>query len=87
MEIARFPNRFWRSLNLKVVRVNNRGALTPNLWFVCSNNFDPRIIAISSQFIAYSINIMGTEIFVATVYAHSYYITQRELWANLTQFK
>lgn len=85
IDINRFPSRFWRSLNLKVIDVNNRGLLLPNLWFVCSTHLNPRIISVSFQFIACSIAVHDTKIFVTAVYAHCNHVNRSVLWEEFTQ--
>lgn len=58
MSFECFPIKFWRKFNLKLVAVNDRGTLAPNLWCLCKDSWNPSILEISDQHISFSMMLM-----------------------------
>jgi hypothetical protein len=69
---------------MKIIAVNNRGSLLPNLWCLCSIHFNPVILACNDQLIAVSLDVGGISFGIAAVYASTCYIKRRKLWSNLS---
>lgn len=46
------PFNFWNGLKLKLFATNDRGHLRPNIWCLCADQFQPTVIANSSQYIS-----------------------------------
>jgi hypothetical protein len=71
-------------VGMKIIAVNNRGSLLPNLWCLCSIHLNPVILAINDQLISISLNVGGISFGIAAIYASTCYIKRRELWSNLS---
>lgn len=78
------PISFWMKLNLKLITLNDRDTLIPNLWCFCNTSIDPTILSISSQFVAISYVVDNIPCGIAAVYASTSYISRRILWNELT---
>lgn len=64
--------------------INNRGPLLPNLWALWGSALNPIVIFISDQCIALEFSYHQTSVYIAAVYASTYYLKRRQLWADLT---
>lgn len=75
---------FWKYLKLKVIAVNNRGNLLPNIWCLCADHVSLNVISISGQHLSCSINVDNQVIYISAIYASTSYSTRRQLWNELT---
>jgi hypothetical protein len=71
-------------VGMKIIAVNNRGSLLPNLWCLCSIHLNPVILAINDQVVSISLNFGGISFGIAAIYASTCYIKRRELWSSLS---
>ncbi|XP_058782945.1 uncharacterized protein LOC131657578 [Vicia villosa] len=84
MDLQLFPPNFLSSLNLHVFATNHRPLNLPNLWCICSKDLSPQIIHCSDQFVAFSLVIDNSCVFIASVYASTNAINRKLLWADLS---
>jgi len=61
---------FWLDrLGMKLVCVNNRGPLIPNLWCLCAKNLNPILIDADDQQVTLSLVLNGKYFSLTGVYA------------------
>lgn len=82
-----FPVKFWKNLNLKLVTVNDRGTLAPNLWCLCKDNWNPSVLEVSDQHISFSIDVNGQVFGLSAIYASTSYLKRRILWSELNSLQ
>ena len=59
----------------------------PNLWALWGNDVIATVIFVSDQCIALEISYYQSTVYIAAVYASTYYIGHRQLWADLTHLQ
>ena len=67
--------------------INNRGPLLPNLWALKGNDFLATIIFVSDQSIALEISCDQSIVYIAAIYASTYYVKRRQFWTDLTHLQ
>jgi len=84
INFAHIPTWYWPTIGITTYCLNNRGSLLPNLWALWGNDLLVTIIFVSDQCIAMEISCFQSTVYIAAVYASTYYIGRRQLWAELT---
>jgi len=69
----------WHKLHFNKHAVNNRNHKLPNIWCLWNSSSDPLIIFNSAQCMAFSCVIEGVTIYIAVIYASTFYIKRRTL--------
>jgi len=59
----------------------------PNLWAIWGNDLLATVIFVSDQCIALEISCYQSTVYIAAVYASTYYLRRRQLWADLTHLQ
>jgi len=77
------PSWYWTKLNLHnhVLNINNS---TPTLWCLWNKQHNVTILHNAPQCIVISFIDEGTPIFIAIIYASTFYINRRALWLELS---
>ncbi|XP_024636247.1 uncharacterized protein [Medicago truncatula] len=83
----KFPRRWLIRLGLKLLSLNNRNHLKPNLWCICAIDHHPIIHQISDQFVAFSVHDNNKSFGVVAVYASTCYLKRRVLWNELSNLQ
>jgi len=78
-----FPPLWFHRLGLKLLAINQRDDLLPNLWCFCASHLNPTIVDIDNQQISFTISENNTIFDFNAVYASTNYITRRQLWHKL----
>lgn len=86
MNLDKFPDRFWSSLNLRVFAINDRNELPPNIWCICSVSINPTVIISSIQHVTMSVVWENQLIYVTAIYAATIYLARRSLCRNYSRF-
>lgn len=74
---------FWSALGLKLLAVNNRDNLAPNLWFFCAAHISTTLISSSAQQVSVSLMIQNTPCLFSAIYASTAVFSRRQLWRDL----
>ena len=74
---------FWSALGLKLLAVNNRDNLAPNLWFFCAAHISATLISSSAQQVSVSLMIQNTPCLFSAIYASTAVFSRRQLWRDL----
>jgi len=77
----------WPSIGVSKYCTNNRGPLMPNLWALWGNELLSTVIFVSDQCIALELSCFQSTVYIAAIYASNYYLTRRQLWADLTHLQ
>jgi hypothetical protein len=59
----------------------------PNLWALWGNDVTATVIFVSDQCITLEVSCFQSTVYIAVVYASTYYIGHRNLWADLTHLQ
>jgi len=78
------PPWYWDSIGVSKYCVNSRGNLQPNLWALWGTEVSANVVFVSDQCIALEISCYQSSVYVAAVYANTFYLKRRQLWADLT---
>jgi len=84
MHIDNFPRGWFDRNGYKLFSMNDRNDLLPNLWCICTKNWNPVIVSISDQMVAFTFNHNGIVGGMIVVYASTCYLKRRELWNTLS---
>ncbi|XP_039690616.1 uncharacterized protein [Medicago truncatula] len=84
VNFAQIPAWYWHSIGVSKYCINNRGPLFPNLWALWGNELIATVIFVSDQCIALEISCYQSSVYIAAIYASTYYVKRRQLWADLT---
>ncbi|KAK3221828.1 hypothetical protein Dsin_008853 [Dipteronia sinensis] len=78
--------RFWSSLGLHLVGMNDRGGLIPSIWvFACDSISDPQIVLCHKQHLTVSISIGSLMHWFTFVYASTSASVCIVLWCSLLE--
>ncbi|KAK3198369.1 hypothetical protein Dsin_021784 [Dipteronia sinensis] len=78
--------RFWSSLGLHLVGMNDRGGLIPSIWvFACDSISDPQIVLCDKQHLIVSISIGSMMYWYTFVYASTSASVCHVLWHSLRE--
>jgi len=83
ISFASFPSWFWTRLNLHNHVLNHTNSI-PSLWCLWHKQYTVSILLNKPQCIAFTYIDEGTPVFIAAIYASTFYIRRRELWLDLT---
>jgi hypothetical protein len=78
-----FPSWFWKKLNLHNHALNNNNS-TPTLWCLWNKNYNISVLFNGPQCIALTYLDEGAPIYIAAIYASTFYINGRTLWLSLS---
>ncbi|XP_024630075.1 uncharacterized protein [Medicago truncatula] len=81
------PPWYWDSIGVSKYCVNGREILQPNLWALWGREVSAIVMFISDQCIALEISCHQSTVYVAAVYASTFYLKRRQLWAELTNLQ
>jgi len=87
INFAHIPTWYWPTIGITKYCLNNRGSLLPNLWALWGNDLLAMVIFVSDQCIAMEISCFQSTVYIAIVYASTYYIGRQQLWADLTHLQ
>jgi len=79
-----FPSSWLHRLGLKIFSLNQRENLLPNLWCICPLDFNPVIIDITDQHVAFSINVNNVVMHISAIYASTSNLKRKDLWQRLS---
>lgn len=82
-DIAKFSLNWLNRIGFKLVCVNNRGNLLPNIWCFCIKSISPTILDTNDQQIFVHVDLNGKAFHITTVYASNCHIRRRLLWDSL----
>jgi len=83
IDFTSFPSWFWNRLNLHNHILNNNNT-TPSIWCLWNKHYNLSILLNTSQCVAFTYIDAGTSIFIAVIYASTFYIIRRGLWSDLS---
>lgn len=83
ISIEQVPNNFWNNLKLKVFATNDRELMKPNIWCLCTDQYQPAVLANSTQHVSFSVRVYNQDVFVSAIYAYTTYLARRLLWQEL----
>jgi len=81
------PSCFWKSIHVTKFFVNNRDPLTLNLWALCGADGEFVVRFTSSQCVVLESVCNNSKVYIVGVYASTYYLKRRQLWADLTSLQ
>jgi hypothetical protein len=84
---SQIPAWYWAIICVSKYCINNRGSLLPNHWALWGNELLATVIFVSDQCIALEISCYQSTIYIAAVYASTYYLRRRQLWADLNHLQ
>jgi len=87
VNFAQIPTWYWLTIGVSKYCINNRGPLLPNLWALLGNDLLATVIFVSDQCIALEISCYQSTVYIAAVYASTYYLHRRQLWDDLTHLQ
>jgi hypothetical protein len=87
VNFAQIPAWYWPYIGVSKYCINNRGPLLPNLWALWGNELITTVIFVSDQCIALEISCYQSSVYIAAIYASTYYVKRRQLWADLTHLQ
>jgi hypothetical protein len=87
VNFVQIPSWYWPSIGVNKYCINNRGPLLPNLWALWGNELSATVIFVSDQCIALEISCFQSTVYIAAIYANTYYVKRRQLWADLTHLQ
>lgn len=83
MNIAKFSMSWLDKQGMKLLCVNNRGTLLPNIWCFCSKNINHVLICSNDQQITLLVDLNGKFFGITGVYASNCLTKRRQLWDTL----
>jgi len=87
IDFQSFPQNWFSRLGFKLLAMNYRNNLLPNIWCLCKVNISPSILAISSQHVSFTLSENSKTFAFSAIYALTNYITRRKLWTVLHQLQ
>jgi len=79
---------FWQSIGVTKYCINDGGSLMSNLWVFWGRDINPTVIFVSAQCIPMEFSFQqSTTVCIVAVYASTYYMNRRKLWADLTHLQ
>ena len=87
IDFVNIPVWYWPTIGVTKYCINNRGSLLPNLWALWGNDVIAMVIFVFDQCIDLEISCYQSTVYIAAVYASTYYIGRRQLWADLTHLE
>jgi hypothetical protein len=79
VNFAQIPAWYWPTIGVPKYCINNRGPLLPNLWVLWGNEFIATVIFVSDQCIALEVSCYQSTVYIAAIYASTYYVKRRQL--------
>jgi len=87
VNFLQIPAWYWPSIGVNKYCINNRGPLLPNLWALWGTDLTATVVFVSDQCIALEISYYQSTVYIVAVYASTYYVKRRQLWADLTHLQ
>lgn len=84
MKFNNLPSYFMRRIGMKLFVVNNRDGSLSNLWCFCSPDFDPQIVEVSNQHVAFTVLHDFVLFGFAAIYASTSHNIHNYLWNSLS---
>jgi hypothetical protein len=84
---AQVPSWYWYSIGVTKYCTNYRGNLLLNIWALWGSEVTPVVIFMSSQCIALEFSWQQSSVYIAAVYASTFYVSRRQLWAEFTRLQ
>lgn len=84
MSYENFPQNFFSNLGLKLIFVNERPNNISNLWCFCKCSFNPFILSIGEQHIAFTSTFENNSFKLISIYASTSYLMKIFLWLDLS---
>lgn len=78
---------YWNSIGVSHFCLNVGGHLQPNLWALWSKDTLSSVLFVSDQCIALQVSCQQSHVYIAAVYASTFYLKRRQLWADLTNLQ
>lgn len=79
----KFPRRFLNNLGLKLLVVNNRPNLIPNILCICDKSMNPQIILVTDHLVSLKIDQDAKSFYIVVVYASTCPKKWKDLWKDL----
>lgn len=82
-----FPRNWFNRLGYKLVSVNTRDDIIPNLWCFCKIEHNPTVISVDDQQISFTLTQNEKTFAISSIYASTSHLKRRQLWQNLTMLQ
>lgn len=81
------PSSYWVSLNLRLISMNERGSLIPNMWLLGAPHIVALIILLSEQQITIQLDMEGVTSQLSFIFTATTARKRKSLWSELLQLR